>query len=37
MSYSAIVERLPQWLNRRVLHFEAAIEDSVAVFAAGLP
>ena len=37
MSYSAIVERLPGWLSRHVLHFEAAIEDAVAGFAEALP
>lgn len=37
MSYSAIVDRLPGWLSRHVLHFESAIEDAVARFAAGLP
>jgi SAM-dependent methyltransferase len=37
MSYSAIVDRLPGWLSRYVLHFEAAIEDAVAGFAANLP
>jgi SAM-dependent methyltransferase len=37
MSYTAIVDRLPGWLSRRVLHFEAAIEDAVAGFAAHLP
>src|ERR1039457_7535515 len=37
MSCSAIVDRLPRWLSRRVLHFEAAIEDAVAGFAASLP
>jgi len=37
VSYSAIVDRLPGWLSRHVLHFEAAIEDAVAGFAAGLP
>ena len=37
MSYAAIVDRLPRWLSRRVLHFEAAIEDAVAAFASGLP
>jgi len=36
MSYSAIVDSLPAWLSRRVLHFETAIEDSVAAFAASL-
>ncbi|MGC9950525.1 MAG: class I SAM-dependent methyltransferase [Bryobacteraceae bacterium] len=37
MSYSAIVDRLPRWLSHHVLHFEAAIEEAVAAFAAGLP
>ena len=37
MSYDAIVDRLPGWLSRRVLHFEAAIEDAVSGFAASLP
>jgi SAM-dependent methyltransferase len=37
MSYAAIVDRLPRWLARRILHFEAAIEDAVAGFAATLP
>jgi SAM-dependent methyltransferase len=37
MSYSAILDRLPAPLSRYVLHFEAAIEDAVAAFAAGLP
>src|ERR1019366_5348504 len=37
MSCSAIVDHLPRWLSRRVLHFEAAIEDAVAGFAASLP
>ncbi len=37
MSCSAIVDRLPRWLSRYVLHFEAAIEDAVAGFAANLP
>jgi SAM-dependent methyltransferase len=37
MSYAAIVDRLPRWLSRRVLYFEAAIEDAVAGFAASLP
>jgi SAM-dependent methyltransferase len=37
MSCSAIVDRLPRWLNRYVLHFEAAIEDAVSGFAASLP
>jgi SAM-dependent methyltransferase len=37
MSYTGIVDRLPAWLSRRILHFEAAIEDAVAGFAASLP
>lgn len=37
MSYAALVERLPRWVSRRVLHFEAAIEDAVANFASSLP
>jgi len=37
MNYSAIVDRLPRRLSRHILHFEAAIEDAVASFAAGLP
>ena len=37
MSCSAIVDRLPGWLSRYVLHFEAAIEQAVARFASGLP
>jgi SAM-dependent methyltransferase len=37
MSYAAIVERLPPWLSRHVLHFEAAIEQAVGAFAASLP
>jgi len=37
MSSTAIVERLPGWLRRYVLHFEAALEDAVARFAQTLP
>ena len=37
MNYTATVERLPGWLSRHVLHFEAAIEAAVAGFAAALP
>jgi len=37
MSYTAIVDRLPRPLRRHILHFEAAIEDAVAAFAASLP
>jgi SAM-dependent methyltransferase len=35
--YSAVADCLPRWLHRHVLHFEAAIEDAIARFAAGLP
>jgi len=37
MNSSAIVDRLPGWLSRYVLHFEANIEEAVARFAEGLP
>jgi SAM-dependent methyltransferase len=37
MSYSDIVDRLPGWLARHVLHFEATIEREVANLAASLP
>ena len=37
MSCTALVDRLPGWLSRHVLHFEAAIEEAVAQFAAKLP
>lgn len=36
-SNTALVNRLPRWLSRHVLHFEAAIEDAVASFAGSLP
>ena len=36
MSYSAIADRLPHWLSRYVLHFEAEIEDAVSAFASSL-
>lgn len=36
MSYAALARRLPAWLRRHVLHFEAAIEDAVSAFARGL-
>jgi SAM-dependent methyltransferase len=36
MNYTAIADRLPRALRRHVLHFEAAIEDAVARFAAAL-
>lgn len=37
VSYTDLADRLPRPLRRHVLHFEAAIEDSVERFAAGLP
>ena len=37
MNYSAIVERLPGWLGRQVLHFEATIEREIARLADSLP
>ncbi len=37
MTCTTIVDRLPRWLSRHVLHFEAAIEDAVGDFAAALP
>ena len=37
MTYRAIERRLPRFLRRHVLHFESAIEDSLASFSAGLP
>ena len=37
MSCSAIVDRLPGWLSRYALHFEAALEEAIARFAANLP
>ncbi|MBI1790362.1 MAG: class I SAM-dependent methyltransferase [Acidobacteria bacterium] len=36
MRYSAPAERLPAFLRRHILHFESAIEDAVAGFAASL-
>ncbi|MGC8794318.1 MAG: class I SAM-dependent methyltransferase, partial [Bryobacteraceae bacterium] len=36
MRYRAIRRRLPAWLRRRLLAFEAAIEDAIEAFAAGL-
>ena len=32
MSYSAIADRLPSFLRRHILHFEAAIDDALADF-----
>jgi SAM-dependent methyltransferase len=37
MRYQRIVRRLPRFLRRRLLYFEAHIEDAVAALAAGLP
>lgn len=37
MRYQAVERRLPLFLRRHLLHFEAAIEDAVAQFARGLP
>ena len=37
MKFGAVQRRLPRFLRRHILHFEAAIEDSLASFAAGLP
>jgi len=34
MSYSGLAERLPGFLRRHILHFEATIDDSLAAFAA---
>ncbi len=36
MTYQAIERRLPRFLRRYVLHFESAIDDSLAAFAASL-
>jgi SAM-dependent methyltransferase len=35
--YEALRERLPAWLRRRLLYFEAAIEESLSHFASELP
>lgn len=37
MRYRAIRRRLPRWLYRHLLAFEAAIEDAVSRFASSLP
>ena len=37
MKHTTLAYRLPRPLRRHVLHFEAAIEDAVTAFAAGLP
>lgn len=37
MNYSALARRMPRFLRRHVLHFEASIEDAVTAFAAALP
>lgn len=36
MRYAAVRRRLPRFLSRNILHFEAAIEDAVSQFANGL-
>ena len=36
MNYSAIADRLPGFLRRHILHFEASIEDALAEFAQGV-
>lgn len=35
MNYSALASRLPGFLRRHILHFEASIDDSLDTFAAG--
>jgi SAM-dependent methyltransferase len=37
VTYAAVQSRLPRWLHRYILHFEAAIDDAVEAFAAALP
>ncbi|MGP8247750.1 MAG: class I SAM-dependent methyltransferase [Bryobacteraceae bacterium] len=37
MSYTSLAYRLPKWLRRHVLYFEARIEESVSTFAGNLP
>ena len=37
MTYAAVQRRLPRWLHRYILHFEAQIDEAVDAFAAGLP
>ena len=37
MTYSKLQQRLPAFLRRYILHFEAAIDDSVSRFSAALP
>ncbi len=37
MSYTAAAGRLPVFLRRHILHFEAAIDDALASFASGIP
>jgi SAM-dependent methyltransferase len=36
VTYAAVQRRLPRWLHRYILHFEAAIDDAVDAFAASL-
>jgi SAM-dependent methyltransferase len=37
MSYTAAADRLPAFLRRQILHFEATIDDALAAFARDLP
>lgn len=37
MNYAAASQRMPAFLRRWILHFEAEIEDAVAAFAQRLP
>ena len=37
MSYTAAAGRLPAFLRRHILHFEAAIDDALATFASATP
>jgi SAM-dependent methyltransferase len=37
VSYTSLAYRLPKWLRRHLLYFEALIEESVSNFAANLP
>jgi SAM-dependent methyltransferase len=34
MSYTALADRMPRFLRRHILHFEATIDDALAAFAA---
>jgi SAM-dependent methyltransferase len=37
LTYRALQSRLPRWLRRYILHFEAAIDDQIDAFARELP